>query len=313
MTRRAARGKASRPRSVWRATVERFLSTSAEDASKLDLVSFPIIRADQLPPLGTSRETSLYDFKVTVADAKPFEFAKDVAAFANASGGTLLIGAREHDRKLGRYEPLNEKDAADTKDAYGRYVTQRCSPVPMFDVVIIPKDGGFIVAVNVWPFPGQPVGAELRGDKVAEGHGGKGYRFPMRVGVDTIWISPEQLPMLMVPEVRRVAILLDQIPAQSRDRVQIFWRGETRSGTDLKDKVIRFLGVQVMGNVALFENTNVLAQAYPTMSHTIPDVPDLHVPLDAIGSVWRAGDGEWCLFIHGSLKEATRGGLAYFP
>jgi predicted HTH transcriptional regulator len=53
--------------------------------------------ANDLPPAGPlnnrSREKSDLDFKTFVEQAKSWENAKDVAAFANALGGVLLIGA----------------------------------------------------------------------------------------------------------------------------------------------------------------------------------------------------------------------------
>ena len=56
----------------------------------------PVLSITDLPTVGTSREAFNYDFKCTVAGTKPTthaEMAKDVASFANASGGTILVGA----------------------------------------------------------------------------------------------------------------------------------------------------------------------------------------------------------------------------
>ena len=273
-------------------------------------MDFPITRSDQLPPVGTSRESSLVDFKSQLEPTKPFEMAKDIAAFANSSGGTLLIGAREQNHCLGRYEPLTEAQAAEAKIAYGLQVTQRCSPAPLIEIAILPKEPGFVVAVNVWPFPGQPVGVLLHGDKVKDGHGGEGFAFPLRIGVDTVWIQPEQLPMLMLPDVRRVAILLDQISEEKRKAVQVFYY--SKNGV-LMDQTFSLLSVRPMENVAAFENNNELHDRYPTMPPSSAN-RNLHIPLDAMKRVWSGCEGDWCVMMgSGSIDRTSEGWLAFFP
>src|SRR2546421_202845 len=86
--------------------------------------------------------------------------AKDVAMFANASGGVVLLGACDAAGRLTTYRPLPESDLQRVKDAYETAVRDLCSPVPVIDVLPIrPIEGsGTIVAVNVYAFPGAPVG-----------------------------------------------------------------------------------------------------------------------------------------------------------
>ena len=158
----------------------------------------PITQEAHLPTAGSSVENATTDFKVRhVPNA--FELAKDVASFSNASGGTILIGARATGDLLAGYEPLTSSDANAAKRSYEQSVRDRCSPAPIFDVSFISSGEGTIVAVNVWPMPGQPVGVELlRVDLRAyerEAHGT--YFFPVRIGSHTRAILPEQLPMFI--------------------------------------------------------------------------------------------------------------------
>ena len=103
--------------------------------------------------------------------------------------------------------------------AYELAVTQRCIPQPVIEVVRIDTipgihPPGYIVAVNVYAAPMGPIG--IRWDEA------KAFAFPVRTATQTHWMTPTELNMLMVPEVRRVMILLDEIPATERQNLQIF-------------------------------------------------------------------------------------------
>lgn len=56
-----------------------------------------ITEPTQLPPDGPfsvrAREKHDIDFKRFADDAQPWEHAKDIAAFANALGGVIVVGA----------------------------------------------------------------------------------------------------------------------------------------------------------------------------------------------------------------------------
>jgi hypothetical protein len=68
--------------------------------------------------------------------------------------------------------------------------------------------------VNVWPYVGQVIGVAVKCRREHDDYGDEAYVFPVRVGVDSVYLLPEQLPMFMLPEVRRAAILL-------RERVKV--------------------------------------------------------------------------------------------
>jgi len=141
-----------------------------------------------------------------------FHLAKWVASFANSSGGTVLVGAAEDTTKgvVGKYLPLTKREAHMTVESFDTAIKDRCSPRPFYTRERIPIDGGMVVAINVWPFPAQVVGVRVDAAE-AEGYKGSAYVFPVRAGAHTPHLLPEQLAMLMIPELRRVVILLSAL------------------------------------------------------------------------------------------------------
>jgi hypothetical protein len=188
----------------------------------------PITKPDDLPKPGEGYERATLDLKTTAVSRPGFHHAKDVAAFANHLGGTLVIGAQESAGRVGQYVPLTETSASAIQAAFSQAVRDRCSPRPLIDFVRVAIPGGVVLAVNVWPYIGQVVGVRVKCDKSAEGFGDDAYVFPMRVGVDSAYLLPEQLPMLMLPEVRRVAVLLQGIANDSQVEVIVLRRSPER-------------------------------------------------------------------------------------
>lgn len=261
-----------------------------------------LTRAEDLPLVGIAREQLLVDFKAQVDPKRHFELAKDVAAFANASGGVVLVGAVEENGKLARYNPLPEALGNEIRAAYSQAVRDRCSPVPLCDPVAIATGGGFVIAVSVWPFPTQPVGVKISGDRATEGHAGPGWVFPLRTGVDSVFVRPEQLPMLMLPDLRRMAILLDAIPNDRRADLAVTFRmGVLAHGSYKKgEQLLDFVEVRLLENVAVFRG------AAGKMPETL-----CHVPLDGIESVWSTGKG-WRIAFKGFVHVEGRD-LLYVP
>lgn len=257
----------------------------------------PITKPEQLPPEQVAYETAVFDMKKQVkrkAMDDPtssrvrfdkFEMAKDVAAFANSLGGTILIGAAEDKARgvLGKYFPMTEADTKELKDAYGEAVKERCSPAPLLDANPIQKDGGFVLAVNVWPFPGQPVAVMLRGDKT-DGYGDPAWVFFHRVGDDAKPIKPEQLAMLMIPELRRKMILVDSIPQSSRSLLYLF----SANGNNMA--VIGLTVHPVGHSISLRLNSGAVNAWF-------------EIPLDAVKFVWKEPNGTYHISIAGSVDE----------
>ena len=159
-------------------------------------------------------ETAVRDFKQSQAPARRFEPAKDVAAFTNNLGGSIIIGAAHSGGVIQSYSPMQVAVAEAAETCFSEAVQQRCRPEPVFDVERISYGGGFVVVVNVEPsIPLVGVMAK-QGDPGFAGPDNSpndAWLFPLRVGTGTGFISPERLPMYMVPEVRRKALLLRAI------------------------------------------------------------------------------------------------------
>lgn len=181
----------------------------------------PFTRTTPLPQIGTP-ESLVLDFKqlpsckergLPAREPSSWshaEAAKDMAAFANAIGGTLLIGA-EGEPRLRGWVSLDAHVSALVVAHYNDALTRHVRPKPLTTFEVLERDeSNRVVAVNVWPFAGQAVGARTIADS---------YTFAVRVNDQNVPYSPEQLPMLMIPELRRVATLLHQIPPGAPVRV----------------------------------------------------------------------------------------------
>jgi hypothetical protein len=229
-----------------------------------------IAREDQLPPVGTAMETIARDFKRLWEGGLPADraaVATDVAAFANRIGGAIIVGAFEDKsrRVLGAYKPFDAVTAKGVLDACDLAVRDLCSPKPIFELARVEKDGGFVVVINVWPFPGQAVGV-LTG-KESEG----AYKFPFRTGTQCTYLKPEQLPMLMIPQLRRVVAQLYAIPKDATVVIR------SRAG----NSVLKLVEVDEIRNVVRLSGQHQGRNGI------------FHFGLDAINSVWCNEQGAW--------------------
>lgn len=258
----------------------------------------PVEQASQLPQPGIAYETRMFDMKLRQMTASPFDKAKDVAAFANAMGGVILIGALEEQETghLLRYEPMPEEVAKTTRDDYENAVRARCSPIPIIDARIIQKDAGFVVAVNVWPFPGQIVGVKIRSDG-NDGRQVDAWTYHMRSGTHTILLEPEQTTMLMSPKNRLVAISLSRIPMRVGVQLKICYQA-TASVTSMSkvDRTVHASGE--LHGYDILENRVHLQVEAPTTSQKV----DIFIPMDAVQSVWQGKDiNEWFMSLGGTI------------
>ena len=112
-----------------------------------------ILSHEDLPLIASSWETKNVDFKGSVPNVDgdaAFELAKDVAAFANAAGGSLLHCAHEDKKRraLGRYEPVTQAETAGIVRAYDFAIRDRCFPGISWSDARIALDRGFVVAIK---------------------------------------------------------------------------------------------------------------------------------------------------------------------
>ncbi len=167
-----------------------------------------------LPDPGAAFERAVLDLKGSYSDEHSFHLAKDVAAFANHLGGTVLVGAWEENGRVGRYNGLTESDFSETQERISKAVRDRCSPRPYFDFSRFNLDSArYVLAVEVPPHIDVPVAVKTKADKNTDGYGGEAWTYPVRTGSHSAFLLPEQLAMLSVPQVRRAQVLLSQIRA----------------------------------------------------------------------------------------------------
>lgn len=162
------------------------------------------------------RETYTVEFKGGADPKRLAEHAKDIAAFANAFGGTLLVGAKELADGV-EYRGLPASVAKEVAEAYRLALRDRVRPKPRVEVteLVNPETAQVVVAVNVHAFADQPVGCAV--DLIQDDLGARkslhaehvAWRFPQRIGNHTRWIQPEELAMLINGPARRTALLLD--------------------------------------------------------------------------------------------------------
>ena len=251
-----------------------------------------LIRTPQdLPHVGTTYETSRLDFKRSVGDDRT-ELAKDVAAFANSVGGAIVVGACAAGERLEAYAPLPAECAASVREAYDLAVRDLCLPKPLVEANPIQLPDGIGLAVNVWPFPAQPVGVAVGARSAATA---KHFWFPYRSGTHTVDLKPDQLPMLMLPDVRRVAILLSSIPVEERNSVTLLVAEGHRKDSLTKKDVRLHLNLHdvTMKNTVRFE--------------TIGGDTQFTVPADSITHVWESVSEGW--FVSTSVRLTTDGGV----
>ncbi|GMV16718.1 MAG: hypothetical protein AMXMBFR56_49420 [Polyangiaceae bacterium] len=255
----------------------------------------PILTEAELPAVGTPEGATL-DFKAKLdPNWTNFWLARQVAAFANSVGGTLLIGAGEDGRDaLKQYLPLTQADAEQVERSYGNAVRDRCSPQPYFEPVRIPKDTGFVVAINVWPFPGQAIGVRGSLDRAIDRSGSDAYVFPLRSGRNTTEILPEQLPMLMLPELRRVAVLLAGI--RPGEPISVSHCSYYQNVIEM-----RLTEVEFLANTVTLEFVGS------------PGGAKLSLPLDQVETVWRVS-GKWRVHLRGQIEgEANHPSYLFTP
>lgn len=224
----------------------------------------PMNPATPLPAPGAGTEHALLDLKKGLS-AKDFHNAKDVAAFANNLGGTLLVGAEEDGAaRVLRYHPFSATDVTRLEEQITRAVDARCRPKPLVDFARIPHGQGFVLAVNVWPSIAAPIGVSVKADGV-DGFGGTAWVFPVRIANQSIWLDSDNLPMHMLPALRRTLILLSSIPAG--EPVALVRRGHTVTVHTIKE---------------IDETTNTLR-----LSGSSPGHQEKWLPLDAIKHVYK--------------------------
>jgi schlafen family protein len=252
------------------------------------------------------QERVWFDLKATYAPKSQAEMAKDVAAFANALGGAIIIGANEGATEPDYSSPLSSNHAAGIENEFDQAVRHFCRPSPTAHVRTIPVPGHsakVLLVVNVEPIVDQPVAARHPTDKDM-------WRFPLRVGRHTEYLLPEQLPLHMNSKARRAKLLLLRTVDAGGD-IDLFTvpsggsRHATIQGSD------HFVVVSVDDDSG---GSLVLRATSETLGHQ-----SVTIPIDDIEAVWLQHTGRWAVRASGRLEQfnaadgSVVGQLIYTP
>lgn len=244
---------------------------------------------EDLPPEGPlderAREKQDLDFKTFVDGRRKWEPAKDIAAFANALGGVLLIGADDQSTPtMLQYPGVAGQTVADVKRIYEE-AGILCSPAQNVDVVPIkgPRNVD-LVAVNIDASIDQVVASP--GGHQTTGILTSLWRFPIRRASQTDDLAPQDLAMFMNRQARRAFLLLSEIPVAQREKVAIYYP---------KSSAFAFEYSLRLADVPRERNHFVLANE-PAMCR---------VPLGDVLDVWEKDEGVWAIKVSGSVEFAT--------
>lgn len=236
------------------------------------------------------QEQRWFDVKQTYAPGSQAEMAKDIAAFANAVGGALIVGASEGPTEPDYTTPLPEQYANRLALEFDQAVRDYCRPSPSVHVRLIPapdSSGKVVLVVNIEPAVDQPIAARHATDKDA-------WRFPIRVGRDTEFLFPEQLPLHMDSKARRAKLLLLRALAAGGDIDLFSVPGGSQHGIQGKYAVKLDKVDADGGGGALLRGTGGEINNQSIV-----------VPLDDVEAVWLQHDGRWAMRISGRLEIVT--------
>jgi hypothetical protein len=281
----------------------------------------PTILENAVPKLSTASEHAILDFKSRydfLGDkTKSFEIAKDICAFANHLGGTIIVGAQEGTgAKRGRiaaFVPMTNPGPGELVKEVDRVIRNYCLPVPIANAVTIeldaaqvevilgrPADAATIVAINVEPTLTVPIGClscvehsrackqagttcSCAGNVVPDA-----WRFPIRAIEGTDLLRPDQIARRMNIAERRA--LLDLRALEGENKILVWFN----SGTDFQRQPIdcRITKIDPSLMVCVLELVH------------LNDAPKAEVPLTFVRAVWTSSAG-WNVAIDGSAFDGA--------
>jgi len=251
-----------------------------------------------LPAVGAVVERLRLDCKLRYDLDDVREMAKDVAAFANANGGRLLIGSKEAAGVIQVHKGLTVDEATQTKRAVDEAVRNWLTPRPVIDFPepFMLDDGNVVLIVDVQPYPGQPVGLQIdKGDKAS-------WKFPVRVGTNTVWYDPVEIVMLMDVAHRRKVQLLNAAHGSLIDVRHAGTHGRSVSDLSRLIELVRIVDIDDRSNAIQLKvlETERIAEDLRKIN---PAALVIWLSIDCIESVWRNG-ARWTLELNGTLELA---------
>ncbi len=175
-----------------------------------------VLSTDELPAPGVAVESTTLEFKRELSS--PFAAAKHVAALANSRGGALIVGA-VHNQQTGQLIKYVSADIGKTDETVSQAVKERCSPAPAYLASARQHDGQNVLVVNVEPtLSGALVGVRMPSKD--PDYNGEAWVFPVRIGSQTKYLSPGELPMYVDARLRRAVVLMGQVEPSHMVRLE---------------------------------------------------------------------------------------------
>lgn len=268
---------------------------------------------DELQPLvGVGTEAADLDFKETLnpkGDDFFVEIGKDIAALANTLGGHIVVGAStELNRtRCKGFHGLSRDLGAELAGHFESAAKNRCRPTPFISTLLVdvpnhPK-AHVVLVVRVEASAIAPVGASVKQPK-----GGalvdEAWVFPYRVGSQTEYLTPDQFGAFESMTARRAAALLDAIPLDQREAVDLCW-----TVLDINDDAVSLSPEAAPVTTMRVTLVAVLPRQNVARFHLADPAAELHLPLDEIATAWMEYPGEWKVALRGILRvdvENTR-------
>ena len=253
--------------------------------------------------LAASTEGRSVDFKATADPAAWWELAKDIAAFANHVGGTILVGAAEQPDGTATLFGIAPEAAKPLAREYENASRDKCKPRPLSTVDPITLSSGKVVlAVNVDPYPLALVGAMFYAlNRNGEPETCDAWRFPVRVDKHNVPLQPDQIAMFMEPRTRRMVTLLEGVmsspepPPQSiPPQRHVYLHYVLPTGGLTPPVPITLLSVDVLQNAFAFSAAR-MGSGRGRTEHTY------RAPLDDVEAVWLGREGQWQIRVSGYL------------
>ena len=96
-------------------------------------------------------ESTNIEFKEMVEYNKSKSWLKSVSAFANSTGGTLLFGVRDVDKK-----PVGLDNVIKDSEKISELINNKITPLPRYELNAIKEDGKEFIEVKVGDGPRTP-------------------------------------------------------------------------------------------------------------------------------------------------------------
>lgn len=270
-------------------------------------MGYEIIDAWQKLPRDDARilcEGGFFELKAEMDPTHGVDLGEHVAAFANASGGTIVVGVPErYESPLYDVKGLSVPDAAALHHAFEMSVRDLCRPNAVLhqEQLRIPGTDRVLLVVNVDPSPMLPMG--VRGTKKDQ----KGWSYPLRVGSHTRHLTPEDLPMLMEPRIRRVRLALANIPEAQRGHGQVYVLEKTSPLASLTGDAEQSRGYRYVPHPCRIAAPKADSEIVILILYREAGHEHVAIPLVDVEAVWQLVRGSWALRAAGHLARVRVG------